>query len=130
MKHQWTQDNVAFGAPDLIYCKRCNTLLNYSNSFDDCNYQEVNKMDKVYFMHIRNVDRMGNVSNSGGTTVAYRINDGAVEYAQAWCSPTDNYNKAYGRAKATGRLNSNTYRAKFIGSPQAFRNHVYQQTVI
>lgn len=84
-------------------------------------------MSKVYFMHIRNVDTNDRVSNFGGTTVAYREVPGGVEFAEAWCSDRDNFNKAIGRAKAQGRLNSPHYMRKFSGTFSQFREHVVQE---
>jgi hypothetical protein len=43
--------------------------------------------------------------------VAFReTQPGVVEFAEAWCSPADNFCKAYGRTKAEGRLNSERFR--------------------
>lgn len=81
-------------------------------------------MSKVYFMHIRNVDARGVISNFGGATIAYREIDGGVELAEAWCSNRDNFNKAYGRAKAQGRLNSPKYNRKFYGTLDQFRRAI------
>ena len=65
---------------------------------------------KVRYIHSRFVYD-GVVDNLGGTTVAYRLNDsGLIEYGIAYCSPFENYNKKFGRNKATGRLNSETLR--------------------
>lgn len=86
-------------------------------------------MSKTYFMHIRNLDRNGNISNYGGTTVAYREVPGGVEFAEAWCSNRDNFNKAYGRAKAAGRLNSDNYRQFFSGNFSQFRQEIVNNNV-
>jgi hypothetical protein len=83
-------------------------------------------MSKTYFMHIRNLDNDGQISNYGGTTVAYRETSGGVEFAEAWCSNRDNFNKAYGRAKAQGRLNSDRYRRFFAGSFVQFRQSMVE----
>jgi len=65
---------------------------------------------EVKFLHFRQNDRNGNISNMGGGTVAYRVTDeGLIEYAVSWCSPKDNFNKSYGRAKAAGRLVSERF---------------------
>ncbi len=64
-----------------------------------------NTMDKrIKFMHYRNIDDAGEVVPSGGTTVAYVEEENGTRLAFARCSPYDNYNKSYGRAKASGRL--------------------------
>jgi hypothetical protein len=63
-------------------------------------------MSKVNFIHRRLV-KGGVVHNSGGSTIAFReLSDGSIEYAVAFCSMKDNFNKKYGRTKAEGRLNS------------------------
>jgi hypothetical protein len=67
--------------------------------------------DTVSYLHLRNVTPEGEIMSRGGTTVAFReTQPGVVEFAEAWCSPADNFNKAYGRTKATGRLNSPRFR--------------------
>jgi hypothetical protein len=86
-------------------------------------------MSKVYFMHIRNVDANDQISNFGGTTIAYREASGGVEFAESWCSDRDNFNKAYGRAKAQGRLNSPNYRRSFSGTFQQFRQAIAEQSM-
>ena len=58
----------------------------------------------IRFMHYRDIDDRGNVLPQGGTTVAYEEHEGGTRFAVARCSPYDNYNKAYGRAKSSGRL--------------------------
>ena len=81
-------------------------------------------MSKVYFMHFRNYDAKNRISNFGGSTVAYREVPGGVEYDEAWCSKTDNFNKAVGRAKAQGRLNSPRYLEYFSGTFDEFRKEI------
>lgn len=86
-------------------------------------------MSKVYFMHLRNIDFNNQISNFGGTTIAYReVHDG-VEYAESWCSANDNFNKAYGRAKAQGRMNSQKYRRIFPGTLQDFRQAIDKELI-
>lgn len=76
----------------------------------------------VNFMHIRNTDQYGQVSNHGGITIAYReVSPTIIEFAVAKCSDKDNFNKAYGRAKAQGRMNSPAFRKNFVGTFQSFR---------
>ena len=81
-------------------------------------------MSKVYFMHVRNVDSADRISNFGGATIAYREVPGGVEFAESWCSVRDNFNKAYGRAKASGRLNSANYVRRFSGTFSQFRQSI------
>lgn len=70
----------------------------------------------VSYLHLRNVTPDGKIMSRGGTTVAFiETAPGEVEFAEAWCSPADNFNKAYGRTKATGRLNSPRFRRKVVG---------------
>jgi hypothetical protein len=83
-------------------------------------------MSKVYFMHIRNVDSNNEISNFGGTTIAYREVPGGVEFAEAWCSDRDNFNKSFGRAKAQGRLNSPNYMREFRGTFIEFRQAIME----
>ena len=87
-------------------------------------------MSKVYFMHVRNLDERNQVSNFGGITVAYREIPGGVEFAEAWCSPRDNFNKAYGRAKAHGRLNSDRYLRRFTGTFNDFRKEIIDGKIL
>ena len=65
-------------------------------------------MEKIFFVHFRifNEDT-GDFSSKGGTTVAYtEETPGNFKYAAAFCHEKDPYVKAYGRAKAAGRLKS------------------------
>jgi hypothetical protein len=36
VKHQWVNDESAFGMPDLTYCKHCNTVLKNDNIDEEC----------------------------------------------------------------------------------------------
>jgi len=36
MKHQWRNDDQAFGMPDLTYCSVCNTVETVYNTHDEC----------------------------------------------------------------------------------------------
>jgi hypothetical protein len=36
MKHQWVNDNQAFGMPDLTYCSACNTVMFVYTKDDEC----------------------------------------------------------------------------------------------
>lgn len=81
---------------------------------------------KTFFIHLRN--KVGaQVSNVGGKTVAYRETaDGGIEFALAKCSPNDNFNRAQGRAKAAGRLNSPRFLYKMANiTEKDFRAAVY-----
>lgn len=63
------------------------------------------------FLHLRNITPTGEIDSRGGITVAFReTSPGTIEFASAYCSPVDNFSKAYGRIKATGRLNSDRFR--------------------
>jgi hypothetical protein len=65
---------------------------------------------KTKYIHQR-VYLEGHLQSHGGTTTAYQVDDDGYVYAsaKAHCHPNDNYNKAQGRAKATGRLQSAHY---------------------
>jgi hypothetical protein len=79
------------------------------------------------YMHIRNI-RQGQIDARGGATIAYREINGGIEYAAAYCSPADTFNKAYGRAKAGGRLNSVNYRRIFPSNDMSlFRDAITVQ---
>lgn len=69
-------------------------------------------MSKVNFIHQRHVSKDGTISNRGGVTIAFRETQDGIEYAYAFCSFLDNFNKATGRVKASGRLNSQKYLRK------------------
>ena len=78
------------------------------------------------FLHLRNIDNQGGIDCRGGATVAFReIKPGMIQYAAAFCSPHDNFNKAYGRTKAAGRLNSPRFAAIVEGTDlPSFRKNV------
>ena len=85
------------------------------------------------FHHVRITDKQNRISPNGGACVAYQVNPntGLVEYATARCNPHDNYNKAYGRAKASGRLKSQQYKHYFNGNESEFIKYYenYYQTI-
>lgn len=83
-------------------------------------------MEKVHFMHIRNVDQDDQISNFGGVTFAYKEIPGGVVYARAQCSSRENFVKALGRAKAAGRLNSPRYSRTFSGTFNEFRREIFE----
>ena len=62
----------------------------------------------IRFAHFRNFKQDGKVSERGGATVAYEMdNDNRVtRYAVARCSLLDNYDRRRGRELAGGRLNT------------------------
>ena len=63
---------------------------------------ERNRMtDKVKFAHMK-IDLGTN--KSGYITVAYQEDEETATYGAAFCSPTDQFNKAKGRMIAQGRL--------------------------
>lgn len=67
-------------------------------------------MSKISYIHRRRKVN-GVIHNAGGSTIAFReISNGQIEYAEAKCSPRDNFSRAVGRVKATGRLSSDRYR--------------------
>lgn len=55
MKHQWRNDDAAFGMPDLTYCAVCNTVENLSNINEDCPgpKQTVDVSDLIYRLRRR-----------------------------------------------------------------------------
>lgn len=62
----------------------------------------------IKYRHYRVKAGTDNVNSRGGATLAYTDNgDGTVVGALAYCNPKDNYCKAYGRAKSSGRLKQN-----------------------
>lgn len=61
------------------------------------------------FLHIRpQTDQEPNfpVSNKGGATVAYEVEENTLRYAIARCSKNDNFCRKTGRTLAAGRLKS------------------------
>lgn len=61
------------------------------------------------FIHLRNKDIFGNITPTGGTTIAYIYDQDYIFFAVAYCNPTDQFKKQLGRAKAMGRLKSPRY---------------------
>jgi len=84
-------------------------------------------MYQVKFLHIRRVDDQGNINARGGTTVAYRELPDHIQWATAHCSPEDAYVKAYGRAKAAGRLKSSAHVRRFPAGVDDFRHFLFNQ---
>jgi hypothetical protein len=62
--------------------------------------------EKVRFIHLRNIDDEGDITNSGGVTVAFCEKDRHLWFAYSRCHWNDNYCKRIGRNIATGRLYS------------------------
>jgi len=57
------------------------------------------------FIHLRHMTPRGTPATHGGVTVCYQEEPaGHISYAIARCNDNDNYCRAYGRAKAQGRL--------------------------
>jgi hypothetical protein len=82
-------------------------------------------MQRISFLHVRNTKDQA-IDPRGGITYAYReVSPTTIEYAVARCSKLDNFVKAYGRTKASGRLASNTYRRVFQGTAAQFRDAVH-----
>lgn len=61
------------------------------------------------FIHLRKISREGIPKEKGGMTLAYDITDNSINYTFAWCSDKDHYNKAIGRAVASGRLDADKH---------------------
>lgn len=77
----------------------------------------------VKFLHYRYLDpSAGNaIDPRGGATVAYTIiNDEKIRFAVAKCSAKDNFNRNYGRIRATGKLSSRNQRDTFEGPVDDF----------
>jgi hypothetical protein len=86
-------------------------------------------MSKVNFIHRRDVIN-GKILNSGGYTIAYREVADGIEYAPAYCSPSDNFNRQTGRIKAEGRLNSDRYRRFIKMSFEDFKALAYTTDIV
>jgi hypothetical protein len=78
---------------------------------------------KIKYVHYRERDIHGRLESRGGATVAFIEKADGIDYAVARCSYHDNFNKAYGRAKAAGRLASPRHRQI---SPTAAVEEFYQ----
>lgn len=68
---------------------------------------------KIKYIHYRNRNLDGKIESRGGATVAFIEKPDGIDYAVAICSEHDNFNRAYGRAKAAGRLASPRHRRFF-----------------
>ena len=54
MKHQWKNDEAAFGMPDLTYCGLCNAVMFINNMEDECPATvQVDTSDIVYRLRKR-----------------------------------------------------------------------------
>jgi hypothetical protein len=80
----------------------------------------------VNFIH-RRVLVNGKVHNKGGFTVAFKEVPEGVRYAYAYCSPKDNFDKAFGRTKASGRLESTNFSAVTYMTFEEFKESVYEE---
>lgn len=64
-----------------------------------------NVKERVRFAHLRaSPDSFNLFAQSPDATIAFIDYDDAYFAAVAYCNPTDNFNKAMGRVKSTGRL--------------------------
>ena len=83
---------------------------------------------KVNYIHRRYI-KDNVIHNRGGSTVAFReLGNGFIEYATSYCSPKDNFNKKFGRIKATGRLSSNIHRkVVHMSWSEFFHNFYYDE---
>jgi len=63
------------------------------------------KMRKIQFVHVRQVDKDGNVQPKGGMTFCYIpfVNENDHIVGHSFCSQNDLFNKSRGRYKAEGR---------------------------
>lgn len=85
-------------------------------------------MSNVKFLHYRRWEEVVVGERVGmsptarqGATVAYMVGPTGSNYAIAYCGPHDNYSKALGRAKSSGRLLSERYaEANNIKDPKEF----------
>lgn len=81
-------------------------------------------MSIIQFYHRRSKTN-GVVDNRGGATIAYTTDGNDVLYAIARCSPVDNFRKAFGRCKASGRLHSSDNRTRLSNmTVEQFENEV------
>jgi hypothetical protein len=69
-----------------------------------------NTLTDICYLHLRTVHVDGTIQGRGGATIAYRTTGAGIEFAAAFCSPADNFCRAYGRTVAAGRLNSDRFR--------------------
>lgn len=63
-----------------------------------------NPKSAIRFIHIRPRDSEGRPEGRGGITVAYKTEGDTLTYATAFCHWRDQYCKATGRVKSSGRL--------------------------
>lgn len=56
------------------------------------------------YLYIRPRDAEGHLSNKGGVTVAFDVDDNVLWYTSATCSKKDQFNRKIGRSIATGRF--------------------------
>lgn len=60
MKHQWKNDESAFGMPDLTYCSECNAVQFINNINDECPARpDIDESDLVYRLRKRAEIRRG-----------------------------------------------------------------------
>jgi hypothetical protein len=61
---------------------------------------------KTFYQHVRYPNDDGSISNLGGLTYAFTIDEEHVHFAVSVCSVNDNYSKKIGRQLSTERLNA------------------------
>ena len=85
----------------------------------------------IKFHHKRLVDQAhGTPSGKGGATFAFEeVGNNKFVFTIARCHEKDNFNKAQGRVKAAGRLNSPRYIHTFNGTRDQLIQH-FEQTPI
>ena len=81
----------------------------------------------IKFHHKRLVDQAhGTPSGKGGATFAFEeVGNNKFVFTIARCHEKDNFNKAQGRVKAAGRLNSYKYATLFSGTADQFKQWFY-----
>lgn len=58
----------------------------------------------VKFVHVRQIDELGNLLSNGGLTIAYTATKKDIFLSHAQCSWLDNFNRRVGRQIAAGRM--------------------------
>lgn len=79
------------------------------------------------FLHYRSKLPDGTYNARGGVTVAYTTDGNRIKFAKAQCHAADNYDKAAGRARATGRLGS-ALASTFYGTEAEFVAQMTEET--
>lgn len=71
---------------------------------------------KTFYQHVRYANEDGSISNLGGLTYAFCIDEEHVHFAVSVCSDKDNYSKQLGRTIANDRL------VKYLDGTQVLTN--------